>query len=134
MKRDAEYILNDKKYLKNTFESLKESYKWHICDMYDFNFDDSYWTGNVLSAADYFLGFYDVMYAVDNNVNEKILFDWYDYNLTLGEYEFGNVSLENFCKGIIPYDKVCISKLEELTSIYNRTKAEIDDLVNRIKK
>ena len=69
--------------LKNMYKTLKEEYQKRFVDIYGFNMRDSYWTGNVLTVADYFIDFYNVVYAVDNDVCEYDLFNWYDYDLTL---------------------------------------------------
>lgn len=119
--------------LKNMFETVKIEYQKKFVDAYGFDMIDSYWTGHVLAVADYFFDFYDVMYAVNNNVHEKELFSWYDYNLTIGEYYLGNISLDNYIKGVRPYKDTDINELRKLQSEFNKAKSSLDDLLFKLK-
>lgn len=120
-------------YWKSQFEEMKEAYKTLFCELYDFDVNDAYWTGNVLEVADYFFGLYDIMYAVDTQVPEELLFRWYDYSLTLVEYSLGNINLDNFIRGHRPYSEDNINKLRELQSDFTKSKIALDDFLNSLK-
>lgn len=119
---------------KMDYENLKKTYQRLFCAMYKFEDSYAYWTGHVLSVADYFFGLYDIMYAVDNQINEDILFEWYDYDMTLCNYYLGSVSLENYSKGILEYSKEDVKLLNELQGEFTKAKLAIDDLLANMKK
>lgn len=119
--------------LKNMFETVKNEYQKKFVGLYGFDINDSYWTGHVLAVADYFFDFYDIMYAVENNVHEKELFNWYDYNLTIGEYYLGDISLDSYTKGVRPYKDDDINELRKLQSEFNKAKSSLDDLLYKLR-
>ena len=119
--------------LKNMFETVKNEYQKRFTNKFGFDIKDSYWNGHVLSVADYFFDFYDVMYAVNNNVHEKELFNWYDYNLTMGEYYLGDISLDSYAKGVRPYKDADINELKKLQSEFNKVKSSLDDLLYKLR-
>lgn len=119
--------------LKNMFETVKDEYQKRFTNKFGFDIRDSYWTGHVLAVADYFFDFYDIMYAVNNKVHEKELFSWYDYNLTIGEYCLGDISLESYIKGVRPYKDADINELRKLQSEFNKAKSSLDDLLYKLR-
>lgn len=118
---------------KTEYEFLKNTYKDLFCSMYGFDACDAYWIGHVLSVADFYFDFYDIMYAVNNQIPEKNIFEWYDYDLILGEHFTDKVSLENYSNDILPYKKKDIELLGDLQSQYVKIKYAIDDLINNMK-
>jgi hypothetical protein len=120
-------------YWKSQFAEMKEAYKTLFCELYGFDVNDAYWTGNVLEVADYFFGLYDIMYAVNTPVPEELLFRWYDYSLTLVEYSLGDSKLENFVRGHRPYSEESITKLRELQSEFTKSKIALDDFLNELR-
>lgn len=121
------------KYWKIQFTELKEAYRVLFCEQYEFDTDDAYWTGNVLSVGDYFVGLDDVIYAVNIGIVEEEFFKWYDYSLTVWENGLGNISLESYVKGIREYSEDDINKLRELQSNYDKSKCEFDDFLTELK-
>lgn len=119
--------------LKNMFKTVKEEYQKKFIEMYGFDSTDCYWIENVLYVADYYFDFYDIKFAVDNSVHEKELFSWYDYNLTIGEYCLGDISLESYIKGVRPYKDDDINELRKLQSEFNKAKSSLDDLLYKLK-
>lgn len=119
--------------LNGMFETVKNEYQKKFVKKYGFDIRDSYWTGHVLAVADYFFDFYDVMYAVNNSVHEKELFNWYDYNLTIGEYYLGDISLDSYTKGVRPYKDADINELRKLQSEFNKAKSSLDDLLYKLR-
>lgn len=130
-KNQNTYITNE--VLQGCLNTVKEEYQKRFIDSYGFDKIDSYWIGHVLFVADYFFDFYDVVYAVDNDINETKLFNWYNYILTLGEHSLGNVCLENYIKGIRPYKESDVIELRRLQEEYNKAKASIDDLLFKMR-
>jgi hypothetical protein len=118
---------------KTEYEILKNTYKDLFCSIYEFDACDAYWTGHVLSVADFYFDFYDIMYAVNNQIPEKSIFEWYDYDLILGEHFTDKVSLENYSNGILPYKKKDIELLGDLQSQCVKIKYSIDDLINKMR-
>ena len=121
------------KVLNGMFETTKEEFQKKFVKLYGFDLKDSSWLGHVLEVADYYLDFYDVMYAVNNNVHENELFSWYNYNFTLGEYCLGDISLESYVKGVRPYSDKDINELRKLQSEFNKAKSSLDDLLFKLR-
>ena len=120
--------------LKNMFKTVKEEYQKKFIEMYDFDSTDCYWIDNVLYISDYYFDFYDVKYAVENNISFEFLNWWYDYSLTVYEFFHKKVSLEEYKLDMIPYKKEDIERLQKLQKEKNRIEAEIDDLITDMNK
>lgn len=121
-------------YLSNRFDDLKTSYGNLFAEMYGFDYEDSCWTGNILCISDFYLDFYDVKYAVENDLGFDFLNKWYGYSLTVYENFHERVSLAVYKMGILPYKECNIEKLQKLQKEKNHIEAEIDDLINDMKK
>lgn len=119
--------------LKNMFKTVKEEYQKKFIEMYDFDLNTSYWVGTVLFASDYYFDFYDVKYAVDNEIIFEILDKWYDYSLTVYENFHEKVNLEEYRAGNIHYKEKDVRDLQKLQKEKNHIEAEIDDLINDMK-
>jgi hypothetical protein len=120
--------------LKNMFETIKNEYQKMFVKMYDFDSMDCYWIGNVFYVADYYFDFYDVKFAVDNAIGFEFLDKWCDYSLTVYENFHERVTLQNYKTGILPYKEEDIENLQKLQKEKNHIEAEIDDLINDMKK
>jgi hypothetical protein len=68
-----------KKVLKANYEKAVQGYVKEFCKRTDLRFED--WVdgtgGNVL-LGDYYFNFDDIKYHIDNNLNNDLIFDWYD--------------------------------------------------------
>lgn len=87
----------------NTFDEMKMEYD-NITRKYAEEFTkkyfgdtsvDSYWVsdkfiGGILYINDFYFNFDTIKYAIDNDVDENDLFEWYDH---LTEYGIGNVEV-----------------------------------------
>ena len=120
--------------LKEDLIILKESYKDVFCEIYGFeNEDICYWEGNTLCVGDYFLGFYDVVFAVNEGVSSSTLFNWYDYSLFVYENFMETVSLEDYMAGRLPYKAEDVDKLRGMREKENRLSCSIDELITKMK-
>lgn len=120
--------------LKNMFKTVKEEYQKKFIEMYDFDSTDCYWIENVLYVADYYFDFYDIKFAVDNSIEFEFLDKWCDYSLTVYENFHERVTLQEYKTGILPYKEEDIESLQKLQKEKNHIEAEIDDLINDMKK
>lgn len=120
--------------LKNMFKTVKEEYQKKFIEMYDFNSTDCFWIENVLYAGDYYLDFYDVKFAVDNELLFGFLDKWYNYSLTVYEVFNKKVTLQEYKIGILPYKVEDIEKLQKLKEEQYHLDSEIQDLINDMRK
>lgn len=134
MKNDKTNNCITKETLQSMFETVKTEYQKKFIEMYDFDSTDCYWIDNVLYISDYYFDFYDVKFAVENNISFEFLNWWYDYSLTVYEFFHRKVSLQEYKLDIIPYKKEDIERLQKLQKEKNHIEAEIDDLINDMKK
>ena len=63
------------------------------CD-YDWVADE---VGGILCVSDYFFGFDDIRYDIDNAVQKDTFFAWYDYSM--GNLIKKKVNYKSYCKG-----------------------------------
>ena len=70
---------------------------------------------------------------MDNEVCEKKFFDWYEYNLFLGENNLGDVTLERYCKNDKPYTEESVKKLRDTKDRLLNAQREFDLLLLKIK-
>jgi len=120
--------------LKEDLIILKESYKDVFCEIYRFENDDScYWEGNTLCVGDYFFGFYDVVFAVNEGVSSSTLFNWYDYSLFVYENFMETVSLEDYMSGRLPYNTEDVDKLRGMREKKAKLSRSIEDLISKMK-
>jgi len=120
--------------LKNMFETIKSEYQKKFINNYGFDEKDSYWIDNVLYISDYYFDYYDVKYAVDNDISYEFIDWWYNYSLTVYENFYEKVSLKEYKNDMIPYKKEDIERLQKLQKEKNHIEAEIDDLITDMKK
>lgn len=120
--------------LKNMFKTVKEEYQKKFIEKYEFDEKDSYWIDNVLYISDYYFDFYDVKFAVENNISYEFLDWWYNYSLTVYEFFHRKVSLQEYKLDMIPYKKEDIEHLQKLQKEKNHIEAEFYDLINDMKK
>ena len=121
-------------YLSKQFDDLKESYGNLFAEMYGFDYEDSYWTENVFFISDCYFDFYDIKYAVENDLGYEFLNKWCDYSLTVYENFHERITLQKYKTGILPYKEEDIENLQKLQKEKNHIEAEIDDLINDMKK
>lgn len=118
--------------LKIDFERIKQTYRSLFCAIYKLDYDSSFWTGYVLSVGDYFLDFYDIIYAVNNKIDESVLYSWYDYDLTLGENNLGHITLEQYSTDNLPYTIDDIKRLQDLQQKKCEVERDIETLVFKL--
>lgn len=83
----------DKFTLKSQYNSLMNKYIFVFCSRMGFDKPEIQLLNESVRINDYWIGFFDIIYAVDENIDEKIFFEWYDFTL-----EQARCSLENFIK------------------------------------
>ena len=113
----------DNEKLKTDYIKSVGAYMEVWCDKHGFEYDDTEWIGDdvgtIYLAGDYFIGFNDVRYDIDNNLDEPVFLEWYDYCVDIHEFDYErNVTLAAYSKGYRPYTE---EQMEDL----RRTKAKI---------
>lgn len=120
--------------LKTRHESLKDEYARYFCKQMGLDINDAYFTGNVFCVGDYFIDMQTIVYAVNNEIKDTTFFDWYNYNLTLGEENLGNVSLEAYVKGNLEYNIDEITRLQNLKDIISESKRNLENYMINLRK
>lgn len=121
------------KYLQQKHEEVKTGYAKLFCEKMELDYSDAYFEGTVFCVGDYFIDMKTIVWAMDNEVCEKKFFDWYDYNLFLGENDLGDVTLERYCKNDKPYTEECVKKLREAKDRLLDAQREFDLLLLKAK-
>lgn len=92
-----------KELLKQNYAKACEGYVMAFCEMYGFPAEDVYdvhETSGIYSFGDFFFCIEDIRTAVDNEVSEQELFDWYDYNICTGyDKELETITLRAWVRG-----------------------------------
>jgi len=90
------------KKLKESYEKIVNKYLQLFCEKHEFNIQDGYWVGkeigDIIMIGDYYFNFDDIRLDIDENVEEKIIFDWYEFSV---EKE-SDVSYRSWVKGYRP--------------------------------
>jgi len=90
------------KNLKKSYEKITNEYLDLFIKKHDFNIEDGYWVGKqvggVIMIGDYYFNFDDIRLDIDLNVEEKTIFDWYEFS---AEKE-SNVNYSLWIKGYRP--------------------------------
>lgn len=120
--------------LKTRHESLKDEYAQYFCKQMGLDYNGSYFTENIFCIADYFIDMQTIVYAVNNEIKDTTFFDWYNYNLTLGEENLGDVSLENYVKGNLEYSTDEITRLQNLKDIISESKRKLENYMITLRK
>ncbi len=89
-----------KKTLKERFESIVQEYVEVFEAKHNIELD--HWAGDEIGGVgcfgDYFFSFYDIKTDIDNDVDVKLIYEWYDENLEAG---IGNtINYYSFIKGL----------------------------------
>jgi len=90
------------KRLKESYEKIVNKYLQLFCEKHDFNIEDGYWVGkeigDIIMIGDYYFNFNDIRLDIDLNIEEKIIFDWYNFSV---EKE-SNINYISWIKGYRP--------------------------------
>ena len=73
--------------LKEKYESVINAYLILFCKKHELEFNDIDWmcgVGTFFNVTDYYIGFSDVKYDIDNKIESSKFFDWYDYSIESG--------------------------------------------------
>lgn len=120
--------------LKTRHESLKNEYVQYFCKQMGLDDNGSYFTGNIVCIGDYFIDMQTIVYAVNNEIKDTTFLDWYNYNLTLGEENLGDVSLENYVKGNFEYSIDEITRLQNLKDTISESKRNLEKYMINLRK
>lgn len=107
LKKKQEMSSKTDKTLKEEFENVANKYRYKLVDMYFADEEgvrpDSLWiggeSGGMLEVNDYFFGFDDIRYIVDNNLPYDVFVSWYDYCLTVGGLNINTPNLKSWHHG-----------------------------------
>jgi len=90
----------DVKNFKRYYEMVAEMYVVYFASMYEFDLRDIDWVaddvGGVLCCGDYFFGYDDVRYCVDNQLKWEVLIGYYDYAII----NKNRINLKNYAKKV----------------------------------
>lgn len=90
--------------LKEFYADIAETYLWQFCKKHDFDYDsiDVYFVGedsyDIACVGDYFFNLTDIRYDIDNKLNRKVIFEWYDKCLNAHFEKKPVVNLTTFSK------------------------------------
>ena len=86
------------KSLQERFNQCVLEYVNLFCEKQEMDF--SYWIGGhigqICEINDFILGFQEIQYDIDNNIEKGMIVDWYDENLAGGQ----SINYHSFCRGL----------------------------------
>jgi len=91
--------------LKQEFDSVVDAYIAAFCRKHEFDIENSFWVtdrkGEIFEVADYYFGFDDIRFDIDNNLQSKMILDWYEATLEHAVYpEHHNINLDSWVMGL----------------------------------
>ena len=122
---------------------LKERYR-NICNEYlqkfcikqgfDYEPDDTWVAGNAGDCAnvgEFYFGFDEIRYDIDNDIPKGKIIEWYDYCLEISMLDLPlRINYPSFCKGApLPYSK---EKIEEIRTLKKQVEQAEEILKNCI--
>lgn len=88
------------KSLQKEYHKICNQYLLEFCKKHEWDFE--FWVadepGTIAIIGDYFIGFREMRYDIDNNIKEDAFIKWYDYALGLGMKDEFYLLYENWCK------------------------------------
>ena len=122
----------DKKKLRERFDKVVADYVAALLKMYDWDERYGYWvaddtTGVYAYGDNHFISLSDVMYIVDNDVQETTLEEWEEYCLWAHEFNQPIPNLASWVKGCPRASK------DEMEALRN-AKQELDDMAKHYKE
>ena len=118
--------------LKRKHEEVKNEYAKMFCERMGLDDDFSYFSGNIFCVGDYFIDMRTIVWAINNLVDEEKFFEWYDYNLFIGENELGEITLEDYCNGKRRFSEEDINRIKSAKSRINEATREFEDIIFEI--
>lgn len=121
----------DKEKIKKDFETACEEYLKALCEMFEMPYEKDAWVGSdvgtVASVGDYFIGFDEIRYIVDNDLTLDEYLQYYDYCLEAYDYSITAPNLENWHKG-------CPRATKEDFANIRKAKKHLEELIEETKK
>ena len=117
--------------LRQNFEKAVEGYLTAFLKQMEWDSYYGYWvaddvTGIYAYGDEMFISLADIIYCVDNNVQEKELIEWQDYNVWAGGMGQSHINLYSWHKGYRGIPKEARNKMDSI-------KKELDDLIKENK-
>ena len=119
--------------MKKEWRNICDEYLKAFCDKHGFRVEDAYWIGDdpgtMAHIADYYIDMDDLRYDIDNDIEEGVFFEWYDFDDEIRELEQGLRAYEHISElKHIGYQRYCIS------GIFPYTEEEIEGIRKRVKR
>lgn len=105
--------------LQKEFRDIANTYLYSFCVKHEFEYEADAWVGgdvgDVAQVGDYFFGFDDIRYDIDNQIEGDKILEWHDYNVRLGVLGCTKkINYQNWCKGCpLPYTEEELQKIED---------------------
>jgi len=112
--------------LRKKFSDVCNEYLFEFCANYELVYNAYAWVadepGTVACIGDYYVGFDDIRYCVDNNVPFDTWIQHYDYLIDAEYLGLPLINLPSWCKGAPRASKEQIAHLKELREdLFNQT-------------
>lgn len=110
-----------KKVLREKFNEAVNQYLLALLEMWEWDAHYGYWIADNIGGIyaygeNYFIGFDDMRYIVDNNVKKEVYYEWSEYCLVANEYNFSIPNLDSWIKGCPRVSQRDIEYLQGLKS------------------
>ena len=122
--------------LKERYRNICNEYLQRFCVKQEFNYepDDAWVAGNAGDCAnvgDFYFGFDEIRYDIDNDIPKGKIIEWYDYTLETSMLDLPlRINYPSFCKGApLPYSK---EKIEEIRTLRKQVEQADKTLKNCI--
>ena len=121
----------DKGKVKKDFETACDNYLKAICEMFELFYEEDAWVagdvGTIACVGDYFIGFDEIRYIVDNDLTLDEYLQYYDYCLEAHDYGITAPNLENWHKG-------CPRATKDDFANLRKAKQDFDNLIKETKE
>lgn len=118
----------DKKSLKEDYETSCYNYLIALLDAWGYDAEktsiNGWWVGDDIGGVfclndNTFINMEEIIYCVDNDIDEETYDDYCNYNLKCAEYGFNQMNLKSFINGAPRIDNETFSRLGEMKQQLN---------------
>lgn len=126
----------DKKSLKENYENSCNNYLIALLEAWEYDSEETsingWWVGDDVGGIfclndNTFINMEEIIYCVDNDIDEETYDDYCNYNLKCAEYGFDQMNLKSFINGAPRIDEEAFSKLDGM-------KEELKNEIEKIKE
>ena len=129
------------KSLKEQYDELANAYAQKFCEIYGFEDYDTHmsiWVaddpGEIACIGDYYIGYNEIRYCVDNQIGWETFDSWYHYRLDCGmiDHDISTPNLDSWVKGCPRMSEEDLEELRKSKLRMHQAEEEFEKSLKRL--